>query len=230
MKPIHDEQQREQALGKTKSFIVQAPAGSGKTELLTQRFLVLLTTVKQPEEIIAITFTKKSAGEMRARIIHALTLALHQSEPTVPHAKKTWNLAKQVLDQSDKLKWDLIKNPNRLRIQTIDSFNAYITKQLPILSNFGAPPNITDDSHKLYEETVREFLSHLEENLEWSESIAQLLLHLDNDLNKVEELLINMLAKRDQWLPYITLNAYDADLRNTLEANLQAVTCDILTS
>lgn len=230
MKPIRDQLQREQALEKSKSFIVQAPAGSGKTELLTQRFLALLTSVKQPEEIIAITFTKKSAGEMRTRIIHALTLAKHEPEPIATHAKKTWALAKQVLAQSDKLKWDLIKNPNRLRIQTIDSFNAYITKQLPILSNFGAPPNITDDSHRLYEATVREFLSHLEENLEWSESIAQLLVHLDNDLNKVEELLINMLAKRDQWLPYITLNAYDSDLRNTLEANLQAVTCDILTS
>ncbi len=230
MKPIHDEHQREQALDKTKSFIVQAPAGSGKTELLTQRFLVLLASVKQPEEIIAITFTKKSAGEMRARIIHALTMADHQPEPEAEHAKKTWRLAKQVLQQSQQLKWDLLKNPNRLRIQTIDSFNAYITKQLPILSNFGASPNITDDSYKLYEEAVREFLSHLEENLDWSESIAQLLLHLDNDLNKVQELLINMLAKRDQWLPYITLNAYDSDLRHTLEANLQAVTCDILTS
>src|SRR5579864_6356775 len=96
MKPIHDEKQREQALDKTKSFIVQAPAGSGKTELLTQRFLVLLITAKQPEEIIAITFTKKSAGEMRARIIHALTFAMTQPEPEANHAKKTWHLAKQV--------------------------------------------------------------------------------------------------------------------------------------
>ncbi len=230
MKPIHDQLERQQALDKTKSFIVQAPAGSGKTELLTQRFLVLLTSVKQPEEIIAITFTKKSAGEMRARIIHALTVAMHQDEPEAEHAKKTWHLAKQVLKQSHELKWDLLQNPNRLRIQTIDSFNAYITKQLPILSNFGATPAITDDSHKLYEEAVQEFLSHLEEDVAWSESIAQLLLHLDNDLNKVQELLINMLAKRDQWLPYITLNVQDDDLRSTLEASLEAVTCDILTT
>lgn len=228
MKLIRDEKERDQALDKTKSFIVQAPAGSGKTELLTQRFLVLLTHVKQPEEIIAITFTKKSAGEMRARIINALTMAMHQPEPEATHAKKTWHLAKSVLHTSKALKWDLLQNPNRLRIQTIDSFNTYITKQLPILSNLGATPSITEDSHKLYEEAVQEFLSHLEENVAWSESIAHLLLHLDNDLNKVQALLINMLAKRDQWLPYITLNAYHTDLREMLEANLQAVTCDIL--
>jgi ATP-dependent exoDNAse (exonuclease V) beta subunit len=42
---------RQKALDPTESFIVQAPAGSGKTELLIQRYLRLLTTVRSPEEI-----------------------------------------------------------------------------------------------------------------------------------------------------------------------------------
>src|SRR5262245_59352201 len=66
---------RERALDIGGSFLVQAPAGSGKTELLTQRFLALLGVVESPEAIVAITFTRKSAGEIRSRISGALEKA-----------------------------------------------------------------------------------------------------------------------------------------------------------
>lgn len=228
MKNIADQEQRQAALNPKQSFIVQAPAGSGKTELLTQRFLILLAQVKQPEEILAITFTKKSSAEMRARIINALKNAAETPEPEATHAKTTWNLAKSALERNRSAGWNLTENPNRLRIQTIDSFNAYLTRQLPILSNFGAPPEITDDATALYRAAVQEFLMYLEENTDWSNAIAELLLHVDNDLNKVEELLINLLKKRDQWLPYITLNANDPALRQKLETHLANVVIDAL--
>src|SRR3984957_1205869 len=111
---IADESERIRALNPARSYIVQAPAGSGKTELLTQRFLALLSTVKQPEEILAITFTKKSAAEMRARIINALKKAHTEAEPALAHAKSTWKLAKKVLQQNQTQGWHLLENPNRL--------------------------------------------------------------------------------------------------------------------
>ncbi|MCD6039914.1 MAG: addA [Gammaproteobacteria bacterium] len=229
MNNIPDQQQRQEALDPKKSFIVQAPAGSGKTELLIQRFLVLLNQVKQPEEILAITFTKKSSAEMRTRIINALIKANQTPEPPeATHAQTTWKLAKAALKHAQALNWNLLENPNRLRIQTIDSFNIYLTKQLPILSNFGAPPEIIDDPSTLYQAAVQESLRYLEENTAWSTAIAKLLLHIDNDLNKVQMLLINLLKKRDQWLPYLILNTTEPELRKKLENHLADITIDAL--
>jgi ATP-dependent helicase/nuclease subunit A len=70
-----DERAREHAIDPTRSILLRAPAGSGKTTVLTQRLLKLLATVDVPEEILAITFTRKAAAEMRERIVRELKAA-----------------------------------------------------------------------------------------------------------------------------------------------------------
>ena len=181
---MSDQKIRELALDPTKSFIVKAPAGSGKTELLTRRFLRLLTTVNEPEEIIAVTFTRKAASEMRQRIIERL-----------PHS--------EAARCNEKFEWRLIENPNRLRIMTIDALCAMMANQMPILSHSGGKYEISDDSKMDYEKTIDDLLAQTQSSDPWYDSLKALLVHFDNRIDKVRKILALLLAKREQWLIYL---------------------------
>jgi ATP-dependent helicase/nuclease subunit A len=194
------------------SFIVEAPAGAGKTELLTQRYLKLLATVNEPEEIIALTFTNKAAAEMRNRILLSLENAQNQTIETAAHKLITRELANAALAQSHAKAWDIIDQPSRLRILTIDALCSSLTRQMPLLSKFGGQPAVSDDTDSHYVEAARRAIAHIahetispgigsqEINAENTVSIA--LSHLDNNSEKLTELLAKMLARRDQWLPH----------------------------
>jgi ATP-dependent exoDNAse (exonuclease V) beta subunit len=215
-----DQAQRQTSLDINHSFIVQAPAGSGKTSLLTQRFLRLLTRVRSPEEILAITFTRKAAAEMHQRIIESLKLA-QKPKPSDEFEAQTWLIAAQVLQHDADCEWHLLQNPNRLRVQTIDSLCANLTKQLPVTSHFGSPPAIQQDARPMYTEAARNCLQELDDEDEVGEAIRLLLSHLDNQLPRAESLVSAMLASRDQWLRHIISGHSAVFNRSTLEGVLQ---------
>ncbi|MFY2912254.1 UvrD-helicase domain-containing protein, partial [Achromobacter xylosoxidans] len=98
---------RAAALDPARSFLVQAPAGSGKTELLTDRILALLATVDRPEEIVAITFTRKAASEMHARVLSKLRRGL-DAPPEAAHERRSWDLARAALARNDAQQWHLL--------------------------------------------------------------------------------------------------------------------------
>src|SRR5690554_4223552 len=109
---LSDAAARKRALDPEISCIVRAPAGSGKTELLIQRFLVMLARVEQPGEVLAITFTRKAAAEMRERVMGALTAAASAGAGDLsPHERTTRRLALAVLERDVRLEWNLLQAP-----------------------------------------------------------------------------------------------------------------------
>jgi ATP-dependent helicase/nuclease subunit A len=223
---IPDSEHRAQVLDPEKSFIVQSPAGSGKTELLIQRYLTLLGSVSQPEAVLAITFTRKAAGEMRRRIMTAL-LNSSGSSPEKKHEALTWSLARKVRERSEIQGWRLADNPGRLRIQTIDSLCASITRQMPWLSRLGGPPNIVEDGRDLYAEAARATIELIEED-KWSGEVGILLAHFDNNFQPLENLIAGMLARRDQWLRHVASAEDPARSRSALELALHNVIEDAI--
>ncbi|HKK16676.1 MAG TPA: UvrD-helicase domain-containing protein [Gammaproteobacteria bacterium] len=214
---IADREAREQALDPSASYIVQSPAGSGKTELLIQRYLNLLSLVNAPEEIIAITFTRKAAAEMQARILGALDNIGSGEVPDTDHGKKTAELARAALAQDARMDWQLLDNPGRLRIQTIDAFCSLVTRQMPILSRLGAQPEIVDDPEPLYERAALNTLALIDSGTAHAVPVQILLRHLDNDHPRVKGLLVSMLRKRDQWLPHVSADHQREHLQQSLK-------------
>lgn len=213
---VSDQPQRERALDPRHSFIVQAPAGSGKTELLIQRYLALLACVERPEQIAAITFTRKAAAEMRSRVLDAMSFARTQLRPGGGHKARTWDLARAVVERDARLGWRLENARERLRVQTIDALCASLARQMPVVSRFGAPPAIVEKAEALYAEAARNTVAALQDARDRdAEALELLLRHVDNDAFRAEQLLAGMLAKRDQWMPPL---AREEHMREALEA------------
>ena len=196
-----DAQQRQQATSPSQSFIVQAPAGSGKTEILTQRYLRLLNHVNSPEQIIALTFTRKAAYEMRARILAALREVADGIIATSPHQATTHAYAQDALKRSQLLDWQLLQQPSRLRIMTIDALCQTLTNAIHLHESLAH--NVSDKPKSLYLDASRSCIEYLQVDPNYHETLKILLRHLDNRQDQLLYLFCQLISNRDQWLPLI---------------------------
>ena len=188
---LPDLEARLAAVAVERSAIVQAPAGSGKTTLLVQRFLNLLTVVERPEEILAITFTRKAAAEMLERVVAAVA-----EDDDRSRAIRARSIARG---------WHLETLPARLRIQTIDAFCAGLVQRLPVSSGLGDRLRIVEDAEPFYREAVDKTFERLGHSFELNPELVALLTLFDNDFEKARASMSAMLAKRDQWLEVVAL-------------------------
>jgi ATP-dependent helicase/nuclease subunit A len=198
--PILDAPARTAAVNGGGSMLVQAPAGSGKTTLLVQRFLRLLALVDAPEGILALTFTRRAAQEMRERVIEALRAARLNERPAHINAE-TWTLASRAAQHLQRLNVDVESQPTRLRIETIDAFNAWVAAQLPIAAG-AAGLDVLQDPAASYAEAARRTLAHEGADV-FGAAVERVLALDDQRWRSLQKLIADMLPSRDRWLPLL---------------------------
>jgi ATP-dependent exoDNAse (exonuclease V) beta subunit len=223
-----DQAQRERALDPGRSIIVQAPAGSGKTDLLTRRFLRLLAEVEDPAQVVAITFTKAAAAEMRHRILNELEKAATPPSAGGADEFSMEMLAARALERANRMGWNIVEIQSQLRISTIDSFCREIAIKRPLLSTLGGSLDVSEESDDLYRRAAHNTLMELGRDSGGasavSDSVEALLDWRDNNWQELETHLVKMLRQRDRWMQEFWLRDFNERdegswerLRETLE-------------
>ena len=111
---MFDAEARRIAVDPTQNVVLEASAGTGKTRVLVERYVNLLLAGVDPERILAITFTRKAAAEMRQRIIERLKEASRTS-------------------QLSAAKWkELRERSGDIAISTIDAFCLSLIREFPL--------------------------------------------------------------------------------------------------
>jgi ATP-dependent helicase/nuclease subunit A len=205
---VVDRVAREFAIASLGSVLVQAPAGSGKTTLLVSRYLRLLAAVDAPERILALTFTRLAAQEMRRRVLDAFACAGSADCPQGMN-RRTWELAVAAKRHMESLNLDVESQPSRLRIETIDAFNSWLANQLPVAAGSGFGVSILTDVRPSYEEAARRALAHAENDL-FGVAVDRVLALDDQRWRKLVKLIADMLPSRDRWLPMLAGRLYAA--------------------
>ncbi|WP_267524165.1 UvrD-helicase domain-containing protein [Campylobacter sp. MG1] len=169
-----------------KHIALQASAGSGKTFMLSVRYLALFLGGANINDIVALTFTKKAVNEMKERITNVF-LNLHEKKAELEELEKIINISQ---DEIIKIRDTKRKNflEEELRIYTFDSFFS------KILRLFATYEGLSVD----YEQTNfiklnDEFLKSLtrDEALEIVKNLKNLNMNLDNFLSWLYNLYLN---------------------------------------
>lgn len=210
---IPDAEEREQALDTASSWITEAPAGSGKTGLLIQRYLKLLAQVDDPSEVLALTFTQKATAEMRDRVLSALRgCTIAPATPESEFEQLTRRLAMAALQRDAELGWKLLERPQRLNIRTIDSLCSEIARAVPLGSEAAGFARPVADTEPLYRRAAHAVMMRLGGDDEaLNRAVRTVLEHRDGDLPFCEKVLAEMLGSREQWGRLVPLTEGELD-------------------
>jgi ATP-dependent helicase/nuclease subunit A len=129
---------RRRAVDPAHHVVLEASAGTGKTHVLVDRYLNLLLHDVDPANILAITFTRKAAAEMRARILKALK----DRAPRSPEEKALWE--------------EMRERSADIAISTIDAFCLSLLHEFPLEADLDPAFDIADQTQvpRLMEEAL----------------------------------------------------------------------------
>jgi ATP-dependent helicase/nuclease subunit A len=185
------------------SVVVEACAGSGKTWLLVARMLRLLLAGAEPAELLAITFTRKAAQEMRERLLqllHELTLAPDDKARDLLHERGiAGDKIDEVLPDARRLYERVLSSPQALSIDTFHSWFARLLQIAPLTSGVPHGYALAEATGELRREAYSRFMQSLgdPENGEIKNAMERLY-DMVGDSN-AKNLLNAFLDKRAEW-------------------------------
>ena len=152
-----------------RSVIVSACAGSGKTWLLVARMIRLLLAGAKPQEILALTFTRKAAQEMRDRLYGLLEEFSTADDNTLIHELHIRGLtkeeAKNLLPQARALYIKVLSSPQAIVIDTFHGWFGRLLGAAPVSAEVQPGFNLREDAKRLQEECMQDWWGDLPDNL-----------------------------------------------------------------
>jgi len=207
MDNLPDEQTRNAALDTHRSFHLEAPAGSGKTWLLTGRFLRLLAEIDHPHEIVALTFTNKAAGEMRQRIRDFLSMEKKGEVSQYPYEQILLEAASAARERQPAYR---LQAPDGLRIMTFHGFCLHLVQRAPLEASVPPGSIVMPDEEQqqlrtqVAARTIRDLL-YRPSGDPLRQAVENRLLRLNNNWLALRDELADLLEKRDLLDDLLTL-------------------------
>jgi ATP-dependent helicase/nuclease subunit A len=124
----------------SKNIVIEASAGTGKTYTLVQTILQALFQKNLPmEALVALTFTKKAAGEMKERIAAEL-----QKIDTAEKMEESWRAWGHPLDVLQKRAREALETIDRAAIGTIHSYAFSLLKRFPLAAGISPDAEVDE--------------------------------------------------------------------------------------
>jgi len=193
------------ALDPKHSAIVEACAGSGKTWLLVSRIVRLLLEGAQPSQILAITFTRKAAQEMQARLQLWLRDLAMKDDAYVRQffaERGIENFSNAQLQCARSLYGSVLLAQPGITISTFHGWFMQIMQRAPLNAGVMQGMNLLERAGSAQEEAWEELLEQMRKQPDGAEAQHMQWLFGECGLFNSRKLLFNFIGKRAEWWAY----------------------------